>query len=188
MIKKIFFILLSIFLIFQSVKMMNGITEETAFGRFWPAIIFSFIICLYITGIFAFAGFALPTHKLLPASYYKIKNSKQLNKYYQLLRADIFKKLLIKFFYGKPKNKNAYFDGKKSGIAHFITNTKKSEFGHLMPLILVLLITIYVALHQKWWLTTGLLFFNILGNFYPILVQRHHRARLTRMGILLNKK
>ncbi|MEO1259297.1 MAG: hypothetical protein AAFZ15_10900 [Bacteroidota bacterium] len=151
-------------------KMINGMTEHALLDNFWPALIFSWLLSLFITGIFAFAGFALPTQQLMPSPYYEIKNSKKLNKYFKLLRADIFKKLLIKFIYGKPKNKKAYFDGKRSGIDHFITNTKKSEFGHLIPFVITLIITIYLLLHQKFWLAAGLLFFNIIGNFYPFLL------------------
>jgi hypothetical protein len=184
MIKKIFFILASIFLIFQTYQFLNGITDQEAFDRLGPALFFSWLLSLFITGIFAFAGFALPTEKLMPESYYKIKNDNKLNRFYKMLRVDIFKKLLIKFIYGKPKKKADYFNGKRSGLDHFITNTKKAEFGHLIPFILISFLMIYLSFNGKLLFGLGLLFFNTVGNFYPVLVQRHHRARLVRMGVL----
>lgn len=188
MMKKLFFILASIFLMFQTYQFLNGITEQKAFDHVGPALFFSWLLSLFITGIFAFAGFALPTEKLMPESYYKIKNENKLNRLYKLLRVDIFKKYLIKFIYGKPKKKADYFNGKRSGLDHFITNTKKSEFGHLMPFILISVLMIYLIIKGKLIFGLGLLFFNTLGNLYPILVQRHHRSRLARMGILRKEK
>ncbi len=188
MVKKIIFILFSLFLVRQSFNMINGIADQEPLNHLGPAMFFSWLLSLYITGIFAFAGFALPTQKLMPESYYKIRNRKKLIKYYKLLRVDIFKKLLIKFFYGKPKNKKAYFDGKRSGFYHFIINTKKSEFGHLMPFMVISILMVYLLFHEKYFFAFGLLFFNIIGNFYPIMIQRHHRARLARMGALKEKR
>lgn len=188
MIKKTFFILASLFLMFQTYQFLNGITDQEPFDHLGPALFFSWLLSLYITGIFAFAGFALPTEKLMPGPYYDIKNRDNLNRIYKLLRVDIFKKYLIKFIYGKPKKKADYFNGKRSGLDHFITNTKKAEFGHLIPFILISVVMIYLFLNGKLLFGLGLLLFNTLGNLYPIIVQRHHRSRLVRMGVLKNKK
>ncbi len=185
--KKIFFLAASIFLIFQSCKLLNGITEQEPFNHLGMALLFSWLLSLFITGIFAFAGFALPTEKLMPENYYVIKNERVLNKYYHLLRADLFKKLLINFIYGKPKAKKKYFDGKRSGLEHFITNTKKSEFGHVVPFVIIFIIMFYLLFNGMLFFSIGLFIFNTLGNFYPVLVQRHHRSRLLKMGILQKK-
>lgn len=188
MIKKTGFILMSIFLTHQSVQLIKGIPTNNAIESFGLATFLSWYLSLCITGVFAFTGFALPTQKLMPESYYQIREPKILKKYYQLLRADIFQYLLIKFIYGKPKNKAAYFNGKKSGINDFIINTKKSEFGHLIPFIITAFLTLYSFYYGKYLFGIGLLVFNILGNFYPIIVQRYHRTRLVRMGILQKRK
>ena len=186
--KKILFILLSIFLAYHSFEMIPKIIYQKGYDQFVPSFIFSWYLSLCITGVFAFAGFALPTQKLMPELYYKIRDRKKLFKYYKLLRVDVFIKLLIKFFYGKPKNKAAYFNGKRSGLDHFIANTKKSEFGHLIPFVIISILVTYFIIYGKYYFAFGLLFFNIIGNFYPIIVQRHHRARLVRMGILKEKR
>lgn len=187
MIRKIVFILLSIFLAFKSWEMLNGIVGQKPIDVPLLAFVFSFLIALFITGVFAFAGFALPTQKLMPDRYYLIKNRQLLNLWYSRLKVDLFKKYLIKFIWGKPKKKKEYFSGKRKGIDDFIINTKKSEFGHLIPFIIILAVTVYVFIFGKYYLAAGLLFFNVLGNLYPIILQRHHRARLEKMGLYKKK-
>ncbi len=183
MIRKIFFVLFSIFLIYQSWKILSGITEQAPVDNPGTAFVFAWLISLYITGVFAFAGFALPTQKLLPEPYYLIRNPDKLNKWYKTLRVDVFKKYLIKFIWGKPKKKKEYFSGRKEGINDFIINTKKSEFGHLIPFVIINIIATYVLIYGKYYLGLWLLFINIFGNLYPIILQRHHRARLVKMEL-----
>ena len=68
----------------------------------WISFIFAFLLCLYVTGVFAFVGFQFPTHKLLPKSYYKINNPK--------LVLAIHKYMGVKYF-------NIFFDGCNMGQA-----------------------------------------------------------------------
>lgn len=186
--KKIFHLLFSAFLIYQSTNIVIGIGLGYAPDSFLMTVLVGWLLSLFVTGIFAFIGFALPSENLLPDKYYQIKNPGTLKKYYQLLGATYFQKALIKFHYGKPQVKLAFFNGKKSGIEKFITNTKKSEFGHLCPFVILLFITLYVFKHHFYSLGWSIMFFNILGNLYPVIIQRSHRLRLHRIQHLLDLK
>ncbi|MGB0931827.1 MAG: hypothetical protein ACPGVB_13680, partial [Chitinophagales bacterium] len=131
MLKKIVFLLLSIFLIFQSYMLLGNIRMVQ--NELWLyAIINGWIINMYITGIFAFTGFALPTQKLLPQSYYAVGNSKRLKRLYKTLRIDLFRKFLLATLWRNQKQREKYFNGKSDGIPALEEHSKKSEFGHLI--------------------------------------------------------
>jgi len=138
------------------------------------------MINLCFTGVFAFVGFVLPTSKLLPKAYYKIKNPKLLNLIYKVIGVPVFRFFLMLLFWGRAKNRKKFFDGTRTGIRNFIYQTHQSEFGHLMAFIAINLVTIimlYKGYSTLLILTLGI---NIIGNFYPIILQRHHRIRLKR--------
>ena len=135
---------------------------------------------LLITGVFAFAGFVFPTHKLLPGSYYQIKNVEALNTVYKWLGVVYFKYFLLMTFYRKADNKK-YFSGTKAGIIHFDYNTKQSEFGHLMAFIIIVVLSViplYTG-HQQVFIWIHAI--NIVFNFYPIILQRKHRMAIQRL-------
>ena len=115
MTKKLLLSLASIFLTYRSVELLKFL-DNTIPGQFnWMGkIAFSFALNLFITGIFAFLGFAFLTSKILPNSYYKVKNSENLILIYKILGVEYFKLLLLKFFWGKEKNRKKYFNGTKS--------------------------------------------------------------------------
>ena len=138
---------------------------------------FSFALNLFITGIFAFLGFAFLTSKILPNSYFKVKNSKNLTLIYKILGVEYFKLLLLKLFWGKERNRKKYFNGTKTGIAHFDMQTRQSEFGHLVAFIAIEIISFYILIkgHIAIFFITTLI--NVIGNFYPIILQRNHRIQ-----------
>ena len=144
--------------------------------------IVAFLLTLYITGVFAFLGFVFPTHKVLPESYYQIKNSAGIKRWYNLLRVDYFKYLLLIFFWGKKKNRKKYFDGTKNGLQNFIYQTKQSEFGHLGALVIIAIITVVLLYNGYFLLSLIVTILNVIGNLYPVILQRHHRARIGRLA------
>ena len=73
MIKKIFFIIFSVFLVFQTIQLLDGITEQSELNKMGPAIFISFLLALYITGVFAFAGLLAVLIALATVSYQSIK-------------------------------------------------------------------------------------------------------------------
>lgn len=179
----------SVFLAYRSVELIKMLeaTDPTQFN--WIGVMaVSFALNLFITGIFALVGFAFLTSRILPNSYYKIRNSKNLTLTYQLVGVEHFKRLLLKFFWGKEKNRKKYFNGTKTGLEDFDTQTRQSEFGHLAAFIAIAIVSFYAIMkgHIGIFLTTTLI--NVIGNLYPIILQRHHRIQIERMRRLLDNR
>lgn len=78
-------------------------------------------------------GFAFPTQKLMPDSYYQVTRPKKLKKIYQLLKVEAFRKALLATLWRNQKQREKFFDGTLEGIENLETQSKKSEFGHLIP-------------------------------------------------------
>ena len=145
----------------------------------WGSIIFSaWIVNLYITGIFAFAGFAIPTQKLLPKSYYKIYQPKWLRKTFELLRVNRFRDMLLATLWRSKKQRKKYFNGNKNGFSNLAEQSMKSEFGHLIPFLIISIVSIYLIWIGAIKLGVTSLLINVIGNLYPIILQRHHRMRI----------
>jgi hypothetical protein len=145
----------------------------------WGLLIFiAWIINLYITGIFAFSGFAFPTQKILPKLYYKIHHPKRLKKTCKMLRINLFRQMLLSTLWKSKKQRKKYFNGKKDGIANLSEQSMKSEFGHLIPFIIISLLSVYFIIIGFTKLSICTFLINFIGNFYPIILQRHHRLRI----------
>ncbi len=177
MIKKILLSIATIFLIWQSYKLLFNIDKLT--DNSWGLLLFiAWIINLFITGIFAFSGFAFPTQKLLPKSYYKIYQPKKLKKIYKALKVNLFRNVLLATLWKSQKQREKHFNGKENGIPHLEEQSMKSEFGHLIPFIIVNIISIYFMLNGTIALGVFSILINLIGNLYPIILQRHHRMRI----------
>jgi hypothetical protein len=189
MIKKLLLSLASIFLTYRSVELLKFL-DNTSLGQFnWIGkTAFSFALNLFITGIFALLGFAFLTSKILPNSYYKVKNSDNLTLIYKILGVEYFKLLLLKLFWGKERNRKRYFNGTKGGITHFDMLTRQSEFGHLLAFIAIEIISFYIFIkgHIAIFFFTTLI--NVIGNFYPIILQRNHRIQIERLKLILDSR
>lgn len=181
MVKKIGLTFASLFLVYNTYKLILIFFQLSpqAFSLF-AIILLAAALNLMITGIVAFLGFAYPTNKLLPESYYEIKHPKLLQKTYDLLGIRYFRHFLLLTFYRKADNKK-YFNGSKKGIQQFSYNTKQSEFGHLIAFLLIIgvsLIILYLGHLQTFlWMQP----INIVFNLYPTILQRHHRIRIDRL-------
>ncbi len=152
-------------------------------------LIFALVFNLFITGVFAFAGFVLPTEKLMPSKYYEIKDAKKINFWFKKLKGEWFRNFLLKTVWRKKTAQKKFFDGTISGINNFEVQTQKSEFGHLIPFVIISLLCVYFAMRGFWWAVFFTTLVNVIFNFYPILLQRHHRGRLARLKkILILKK
>ena len=142
------------------------------------AIFLAWIINLFITGIFAFSVFAFPTQKLLPGAYYKVRYPKQLKRWYKALNVELFRKMLLATLWKSQEKQQKYFNGKKDGIANLEEQSMKSEFGHLLPFLIINLVSIYMLTIGLTKLSLLTLLINIIGNLYPVILQRHHRMRI----------
>tara|TARA_B100000809_G_C15140294_1_gene532919 strand:- start:11340 stop:11915 length:576 start_codon:yes stop_codon:yes gene_type:complete len=177
MIKKIILSIAALFLIWQTYQLLFNIDKLETTS--WGLIIFiAWIINLFITGIFAFSGFAFPTQKMLPISYYKIYHPKKLKRTYKDLRVDLFRKLLLATLWKSQKQRKKYFNGKENGISNLAEQSMKSEFGHLIPFIIICFVSGYLIIIGSVKLGVLSLLINLIGNLYPIILQRHHRMRI----------
>jgi hypothetical protein len=133
---------------------------------------------MFITGIFAFSGFAFPTQKLLPKSYYHIYRPRRLKKTYSILRVNLFKQILLATLWKSQNQREKYFNGKENGISNLVEQSMKSEFGHLIPFVLICIMSVHLIINGAVDLGLSSLIINFVGNFYPIILQRHHRMRI----------
>lgn len=189
MVKKILFPLIAIFLAFRSYEILRTLWfADPAEFNLWIKLLLSFLLNLFITGIFAFMGFAYKTNRLLPDSFYRIKNRQLISKLYNILLVEYFKKFLLLLFWGKQKNRQKYFDGSKSGLENLDFQTRQSEFGHLAALVIIQLsvVTMFLKGHCLIAILTTVL--NFISNFYPVLLQRNHRIQIERIKNIQKRK
>ena len=189
MVKKIFFPLISIFLAFRSYEILITLwlVEPSEFSL-WIKLLLSFLLNLFITGIFAFLGFAYKTNRLLPENYYRIKNKDLISKLSKLLQVEYFKKFLLLLFWGKNKNRKKYFDGTKSGLENLDYQTRQSEFGHLAALVIIQLSAMIMLIKGHYLIAVLTTTLNFISNFYPVLLQRNHRIQIERIKNIQKRK
>lgn len=148
MLKKIGFLLLALFLAFRSYEQVAGLVQTTTLDlSFFESALVSFLLALYLTGVFAFPGFVFATNKLLPDAYYRIRHPERLKAAYRGLGGAFFKRFLLITFWGKEKHRRRYFDGTKTGIANFDYQTRQSEFGHLGAFIVLGVVSALLLFH-----------------------------------------
>jgi hypothetical protein len=148
----------------------------------WPLLCFlSILINLFITGIFAFIGFAYPSSRLLPESYYRITNPEALTSIYNLVGVKYFRMMLLGAFWGKEKNRKRYFNGTKTGIRNFDFQTRQSEFGHVAAFVAIMAISLIILAYGHPIAFAMITLINVVANFYPIVLQRIHRIQIQRI-------
>ncbi len=177
MVRKILLTLMSLFLVQQSYSLLIHINRSEIDS--WLQIFFvAWLINLFVTGMFAFVGFAYPTHQLLPKSYYKINKPNTLKQIYNALGVNTFRKVLLATLWRSKKMRSGFFNGTSKGIANLEEQSMSSEFGHLFPFILINILGIYFLIIGLTKLCLFTILINIVGNLYPILLQRYHRMRI----------
>jgi hypothetical protein len=146
-------------------------------------LIISFLLTLFMTGIFAFPGFAFPTSNVLSHTYYRIRKPKVLKQIYKTLGMKYFRVLLLILFWGRKSNQLKFFNGTKRGLDNFIHQTKQSEFGHLGAFLLITISSVILLVYGYLFLVAMITFINVFGNLYPIVLQRYHRLRIEKINI-----
>lgn len=180
--KKILFPLFSLFLIYQSWNLCMQLMKQAPDNiNIWEGLIYAWLLTLFITGIFAITGFAYPTSHLLGESYYRVDDPERLKKYYRWLGVKYFRTFLMIFFWGREKNRKKYFDGSREGLENLDYQSRQSEFGHLAALVIIDIVCVLFLIKGHWWLLIFCILFNLFGNFYPVILQRMHRARIQRI-------
>ncbi len=183
MAKKILFPLISLFLAYRSVELVRMFSTPAAEG-FSILVIFLLAVALnlFITGVFAFVGFAYPSSRLLPDAYYRIGNPKALQELYRLLGLKYFRTLLLMAYWGKEKNRKRYFNGTRTGMRDFDHQTRQSEFGHLGAFVAIAIVALVLLSKGHVAASAFTTVVNVLANFYPIVLQRMHRMQIERMS------
>ena len=182
-VKATFLLLCSAFLTFRSVELVRQVLASKS-GDLSTSeeLIVGLLLTIFVTGIFALPGFALPTSRLLPNRYYQIKHPKVLLIWYKRLNVELFRKFLLVTFWAGTQNRKRYFDGTRAGFDNLIFQSKQSESGHLMPLIIIQIVAIAALAKGFTYIFVIATFINIIGNFYPIPLQRMHRYRIMRLS------
>ena len=180
MLKKILLCLFSLFLIWQSHIQITGSLQHPV-QSLWATVLVAFIINLYVTGAVAFPSFAFPIERLFPDSYYKVTNSKRLKNVFKLMHVEGFRSFLLATFWRNKDQRNSFFDGTKAGIVNLERRSMNSEFGHLIALIVLVVISVLFLIKGQVGLALLITLINVLGNLYPIILQRHHRMRVSIM-------
>ena len=177
MVKKFIFLLAAVFLAYQSWRMIINL-PAIPFEVLWLDALIAVLLNLFVTGTFAFAGFALPTQRLLPDAYYRVRRPKLLKSVYRRLGVDAFRRFLLATFWRKRTNQKRYFNGRADGLSELDRQSRKSEFGHLFPFLLLVGLCVFLLDLDRPHAAAITLLINVLFNFYPILLQRHHRMRI----------
>lgn len=177
--KKLALTLLSVFLCYQTIGLLGWLlqapnTALTSSASFFTAALFN----LYVTGIFAFLGFAFSTSNFLPQGYYKIYKPMRLKLWSERLRLELFKAFLLNTFWRNSNKRKTFFNGKKEGLNAMLFETRQAEFGHLAAGIVLLLIAGFLSILQHWLMAFFITLMNLVLNGYPVLLQRNHRLRL----------
>lgn len=188
-VKKILFLLFSLFLTYQSYKLVETLWHAQPKELGWSLhLVFAVLINLFVTGIFAFPGFVLSTNQLLPEKYYAIGKPGRLNQVSRVLQINSYKKFLLFIFWGKENNRKRYFNGSRSGLEHFDYQTRQSEFGHIAAGAVVQVVTFAIAIKGHLLFALLSTTINLIFNIYPALLQRVHRMQLNRIKLRMNSK
>ena len=178
-VKKILFPIFSVFLAYRSFELVRQMLDSNPNSlNISEMFLLSFLLALFITGIFAFPGFAYPTSNLLSKNYYQIKSKDKLKWMYSAFRVEYFRILLLKIFWGSRKNRVKYFDGTRQGLNNLKYQTQQSEFGHLGALVSISIVSILLLIDGYIILVIFITLINVIGNLYPVILQRHHRMRI----------
>ncbi|KEQ30953.1 hypothetical protein N180_08715 [Pedobacter antarcticus 4BY] len=123
----------------------------------------------------------------LKSSYYNQKGWERNGKIYEQIGINGFRKLLVWIGWERLNKKSNPVERNIKSLTDLHHQTKKSELGHLIILLIVLGFNIFVALKFGILQSLWLLLLNILLNLYPILLQRYNRPRIER-AINLSKR
>ncbi|MFA6087300.1 hypothetical protein [Mucilaginibacter sp.] len=123
----------------------------------------------------------------LTSSYYNEKGWERRGKIYEPLGIKFFRKLLVWIGWERLNKKSAPIEKNTKALMNLLYQTKKSELGHIIILIIVLGFNIFVAFKFGVLKSLWLLILNVLLNLYPIFLQRYNRPRIER-AINLSKR
>jgi hypothetical protein len=112
-----------------------------------------------------------------PPGYYRLRPFEIDGRLFRRLGVVTFKRLL---FTSRIEllNFSARLSHGKSGLRGLERGIRQAETDHAIAFLVMIAITIHAATNAWWALVSWLLLANVVANVYPIMLQRHNRARL----------
>jgi hypothetical protein len=113
----------------------------------------------------------------LPPGYYRLQPFEINGRRYRYLGVGAFKWLLFKSGV-ELLNFSARLPRGRLGLYGLERGIRDAETDHAIALLIMVAITIHAVTNTWWALASWLLLANVVANVYPIMLQRHNRARL----------
>jgi hypothetical protein len=110
--------------------------------------------------------------------YYRLRPFEIDGRLYRRLGVVTFKWLLFKSRV-ELLNFSAKLPRGRTGLQDLERGIREAETDHAIALLVMLVIAIQAASNGWWALLSWLLLTNVVANVYPIMLQRHNRARLS---------
>jgi hypothetical protein len=114
---------------------------------------------------------------VLPPRYQRLRPIEIDGRLYRDLGIVTFKWLLFKSGVERL-NFSARLSHGRAGLVALERGIREAETDHAIALLVMVVVTLYAAVNARWALTSWLLLANVVANVYPIMLQRHNRARL----------
>ena len=177
LVQKLLLFSFSAFLIWQSIQLIHAISQNIQGTSFGNAVVQSFLLNVFITGIFLI-GYAVPLYRLLPDSYYTSVESQLFARACAFLHIDLFRKIVLLTFWTPRNNKKHFFNGKRNGFGQFEKNTRISESSHIFSFVSIIVASFYIGIVANICIAIVAAIINVILNFYPAALQRYNRLRL----------
>jgi len=141
---------------------------------------FTFAWALNLSLMFYVLAFIETSKVQLTSTFHDEKEWERRGKIYELLGINFFRKLLVWIGWEKLTRKSHPIEKSTAALMNLHLQTKNSELGHLIILVIVLGVTIFVAFKFGVLKSLWLLLLNVLLNLYPVFLQRYNRPRIQR--------
>ena len=140
--------------------------------------LFAFLVNWLVMSWVAISGQIVP-FPLPPEAYYAEKPFEKAGWVYEIVGVRIFKSIVRRppFTLLSPTLKIPA-EKTTSSLQGLQKEMKKAEAGHLFVFFLVLTPALYALLTAQYLGGIWLLFFNVLFNGYPVMLQRYNRIKL----------
>ncbi|KUG08685.1 hypothetical protein [Solirubrum puertoriconensis] len=155
--------------------------QPSVAAAFWLG---GFACTTAVAGVFGMLGLVVPLHKLPGPRFYNCLEANLVSRLYRALHVEWLRRFLCWIHYHKPQPRQAFYGGGRARLALLLHNTQGAEICHVLAFVAQLLLLPYFLHLGRYDLAAGAAVGNLFGNFYPIVLQRQHRSRLLRLGLM----
>jgi hypothetical protein len=113
----------------------------------------------------------------LPESHFRLKPFEDEGRLYVRAGIQTFRNLLVVTRIDAC-NRLVRFSGHRTGLQDLARGTRQAEAEHLVSFLVVLLAFVYTFTRGWFEVAFWLAVVNVLANVYPVMLQRHNRARI----------